>query len=241
MKAIILDDELHCVNSLDTLLNQYTEVTVVAKFSNPLTAIKEMNRIQADILFIDIEMPHLNGFEVINIFKPHPWHVIFTTAYDEYAVKAFKVEAIDYLLKPIAKHDLIEAIEKCGRKNETNSVEKIPEPFVARMEKIAVPSLAGLELISAQDILYLESDSNYTSVYMLNQERIVVSKTLKSFEEMLQPFGFMRVHHSFIVNPNLIKRYVRGDGGYLIMENDQHINVSRARKEDLLRLINQGF
>jgi two-component system LytT family response regulator len=239
MKAIIIDDELHCITTLKTMLSKYTDVKIAAHYSDPLEAAKTMNDVEADILFIDIEMPHLNGFELLNLFPGNSWNVVFTTAYDDYAIKAFKVSAIDYLLKPISKTDLIDAIEKC-RKNHKNN-HKIKEsfrgPFNERVQKIAIPSLAGLELIVANDILYLESDSNYTIVHLSDKNQIMVSKTLKSFEDLLYPFGFIRVHHSFMVNSNRITRYVRGDGGYLIMENGMHINVSRSRKEDLLSMI----
>lgn len=239
MKAIIIDDELHCITTLKTMLAKYTDVKTAASFSDPLEAAKSVHEVEADILFIDIEMPHLNGFELLNLFPANPWNVVFTTAYDDYAIKAFKVSAVDYLLKPISKTDLVAAIEKCRQNHKSNHKikETIRGSFNDRVRKIAIPSLAGLELIVANDILYLESDSNYTVVHLSGKNQIMVSKTLKSFEDLLYPFGFIRVHHSFIVNSNRITRYVRGDGGYLIMENGVHINVSRSRKEDLLALI----
>lgn len=170
-----------------------------------------------------------------------PWKVIFTTAYDEYAVQAFKVHAVDYLLKPIAKSDLLASIERCKLIDAQVMQERIQKSMASelhpRMQKLAIPSLAGLDLVAFDDVLYLESDSNYTHVYLRDDQPILVSKTLKSFESQLVPHGFVRVHHSFLINSNHIKRYVRGDGGYLIMSNDQHINVSRSKKEDLLKII----
>ncbi len=245
MKAVIIDDELHCVNALQTILKQSSDLTIVGTFTDSLAAAKEIRSLEADILFIDIEMPFLNGFEFLNLFPDLPWKVVFTTAYDEYAVQAFKVHAVDYLLKPIAKSDLTKAIDRCKSSDQNEMKERIQlsmqNDLKSRVQKIAVPSLAGIELVDPADILYLESDSNYTHFILRNGEKMMVSKTLKSFEPQLVAFGFLRVHHSFLVNTQLIKRYVRGDGGYLIMEDGSSINVSRSRKEELLRVIHPNM
>ena len=242
MRAIIIDDEVHCTRSLNTMLERYTHVEVIQIFTDPLEAVKTLRTIDAEILFIDIEMPFLNGFELLNLFPDMPWKVIFTTAYDSYAVKAFKVNAIDYLLKPIAKTELINAIAKCNSNNGKSNADKIVKSFHnefhSRVRKVAIPTLAGLELVNPENISHLESESNYTRVHLSSGETLLVSKTLKFFESQLEIFGFVRVHHSFIVNVAQIKRYVRGDGGYVIMDRDNtHINVSRSRKDALLQLI----
>ncbi len=237
MKAIILDDEIHCIKSLTMMCSKYTDVEVVQTFSDPIKALKEINSIEADILFLDIEMPFVNGFEFLQIFDDYPWKVVFTTAYDQYAVRAFKAHAISYLLKPIAKADLLDAIQQCQIITESQNKERIDtsvSTFEGRIRKVVIPSLSGLELLSPDDILYLKSDSNYTIFILKDGSEILVSKTLKSFENQLFRLGFLRVHHSYVVNINLIRRYVKGDGGYIVMENDHTINVSRARKEALL-------
>lgn len=242
MKAIILDDEVHCIKALKMMCKKYTDVQVVQSYSDSVTAMKEIRNIEADILFLDIEMPFINGFEFLQLFEIYPWKIIFTTAYDEYAVKAFKVRAVDYLLKPISKDDLLSAINLCSEVSKDQIQDRISttvnNELYSRINKIVIPSLSGLELIVAQDIYYLKSDSNYTILKKSDGSQILVSKTLKSFENSLRGLGFLRIHNSYIVNLNAIKRYVKGDGGYVVMENEDHINVSRSRKDELLKLIN---
>ncbi len=235
MKAVILDDEQHCVESLATMLSKYTQAEVVAEFTDSTEAAEKLESLEFDVLFIDIEMPHLNGFELLTLFPDATWSVIFTTAYDEYAVKAFKINAIDYLMKPIASSDLIAAVKKVKKtRDKVSHLNRISlNPFKDRMEKFAIPTLAGLEMINVGDVEYLASDSNYTHI-VLGETKYTASKTLKYFEEILQPFGFIRIHYSCLVNPNKIKRYVKGDGGYVIMENGKNLSVSRSRKEELL-------
>lgn len=245
MKAIILDDEKHCVQTLETLLKKHTSIEVVATYLDPLKAIKSIHATSFDILFLDIEMPHLNGFEFLSLFPDNSWHVVFTTAYDEYAVKAFKINAVEYLMKPIASSDLKSAISKIESGNITadSQASKFPwgmmKSLQARMQKFAIPTLAGLEMLQVMDVEYLESDSNYTHIVLNGEEKHTASKTLRYFEQLLEPYGFLRIHNSYLVNPNRIKRYVKGDGGYVIMESGKDLPVSRARKEGLLNSLNR--
>lgn len=243
MKTVIVDDEMHCIESLTSMLEKYTSVKVLQTFESPLEAVKKLPELQFDILFIDIEMPHLNGFELISLFPLSEWQVIFTTAYDEYAIKAFKVNAIDYLLKPIAKDDLLKSIEKCETStgiSEISSRANMQSHFRDRLKKIAIPTLGGLDMLSIDSITYLESDGNYSKVKVKSGTEILVSKTLKYFDDILSPYGFIRIHNSYLINPNNIQRYVRGDGGYVVMDNGSMLNVSRSRKELLIRTLQGG-
>ncbi len=241
MRAIIIDDEAHCIDSLSIMLERYTDVTVIKTFDSSVHAAKELLQLQAEILFLDIEMPFINGFELLTMFSKTPWKVVFTTAYDEYAVKAFKYNAIDYLMKPILREDLERTIEKLKKAIHADAPnlneDQLIKEFSYRIKKIAIPTLAGLQMIALDDIIYLESNSNYCDIHMIGNHQYRVSKTLKIYEKKLSFYQFIRVHHSFVVNPNHITRYVKGDGGYLIMEDDTIINVSRSRKEALLKII----
>ena len=242
MHAIILDDEKHCIETLESMLGKYTDITIARTFTDPIEALKAVRQINADILFIDIEMPHLNGFEFLAAVPDHQWQVIFTTAYDAYAVQAFKIKAIDYLLKPISRQDLIAAVEKCrtnlDAKEPMRPISDLSTSLSARLKKIAVPTMAGLELLPVEKVVYVVSESNYVNILLANGEKLLVSKTLKTFEAQLTPYGFIRVHHSYLVNPDYIQRYVRGDGGYLVLENGETISVSRSRKQYLLEKLN---
>ena len=247
MKAIIIDDERHCIDSLSIMLGRYTDIDVVHIFESSLQAAKELGSIEADILFLDIEMPYINGFELLTIFPEVPMKVVFITAYNEYAVKAFKFNAIDYLMKPIVKEELLETMEKIENLVAVESTqatvplstELLVQQFAPMIRKLAIPTLAGLEMILIEDISYLESKSNYCTLHMIDGKKHMVSKTLKLFEKKLVPYLFIRVHNSYVINPNHITRYVKGDGGYLIMDDGANISVSRSRKDELLKIINE--
>ncbi len=243
MKAIIIDDEQNSIDSLSIMLEKYTDIDIVNTYNNSVEATKTLAYDEADILFLDIEMPHINGFELLSIFPTMPWNVIFTTAYSDYAIKAFKVNAIDYLMKPILKEDLLNAIKKV-KNHIKNGVMKIDSnllmsKFQYKISKLALPTISGLEMITIDDISYLEAQSNYCIIHMIHNKKHTVSKTLKLFENRLAQYNFIRVHNSYIINPNHISRYIKGDGGYLIMDNNTNIPVSRSKKEALLNIINE--
>lgn len=184
----------------------------------------------------------MNGFELLQQFSEIPFEVIFTTGYDAYAIKAIRFSALDYLLKPIEKDELVKAVAKVQARP-VHPVNQQLDILLERLagkpiglQKIALPSLEGFELVMVDNILRCESDSNYTYVYLKNGRKVLVSRTLKDIEELLEGHSFMRVHHSHIVNLNEIERYVRGEGGYLIMSDSSSVNVSRSRKDALLKV-----
>lgn len=188
-------------------------------------------------------MPEMNGFELLQQLANVNFDVIFTTAYDEFAVKAFKASAIDYLLKPIDKEDLILAVSKV---KDTRNVFIQPEQMDilykainnkhTLKERIAVPTQEGLHFVKIKEIMYCISDSNYTNIHLYNKKKILVSRTLKEIEEMLIDNGFLRIHNSHLINLQKIEKYVRGDGGYVIMDDQTTLSVSRSRKEVLLTI-----
>ncbi|MFT4779864.1 MAG: two-component system LytT family response regulator [Flavobacteriales bacterium] len=242
MKAVIVDDEKHCSATLKYEIERsIPELEVVEIFQNPLEALKALPTMELDLLFLDIEMPHLNGFELLQKLGKIEFGVIFTTAYDEFALRAFKHSAVDYLLKPVSSEDVKQAVDKYKEAGMGSVSEMQLQILFNRLEgkgftKIALPSSEGLDFVSPESIMHCESQSNYTKVFFKERKRILVSRTLKEIEEMLDGNGFFRVHHSHIVNLNYISKYVKGSGGYLVMDDGTQIPVSRSRKESLMVL-----
>lgn len=247
IKAVIIDDEQHSIETLKWKLENYCpDVQVEAAFDNPAKGVEYLKNNPPDLLFLDIEMPMLNGFDVLEeLGKEIRFDIIFTTAYDNFGIQAVKFSALDYLLKPVQNKELKEAIEKHTRK----SLHRVPAEQIdallgnvkaekkGRLGKIALASKEVIEFVDAQDIICCEANSNYTNLYLEGDKRKVISKTLKEFEDMLSPHRFFRPHHSFLVNLNRVKEFVRGDGGFLVMENKMKIPVSKNKREDLLDLL----
>ena len=244
INSIIIDDEQHCLETLQWQLEKYTpSVKVLRAFNKPTEALEYVKKNAVNLIFLDIEMPVLNGFEFLNKLENIQFDIIFTTAYDEFAVKAFKASAIDYLLKPIDKEDLVNAIKKVENKRsqfisdpQLEILNNSYQPNNTVRDKIAVPTQEGLHFIKVKDIICCISDSNYTYIHLTNQTSILVSKTLKEIESVLSDQGFLRIHNSNLINLEQIKKYVRGDGGYVVMEDNRELSVSRSRKDTLLKI-----
>lgn len=245
MKIAILDDETHCVESLVLYLTRlYPELVIVYKSTKPVEAVEVLKRIKVDLLFLDVEMPMMDGFEFLERFNDLNFDVVFTTAYSQYAVKAFRAQAINYLLKPIDEDELKEVVIQCmDKKKENNStsteinqlLEYLKKEDVLK-SKIAIPTSDGLEFIEVSDIIYCNSQSNYTSIVTVSGKPKIISRTLKEVEKSLEKFLFLRVHQSYLINPNHMKKYSRNDGGYLIMVNDQRIPISQSKRNSVIDL-----
>lgn len=243
MNVLIIDDEKNGVTSLQLLLKKYcTGVNVIGLAYSAEEGIARILDLKPDLIFLDIEMPASTGFDVINATsQAHDYEVIFTTAYDQYAIKAFKAHAVDYLLKPIDSDELKAAIREAERKiqlkraeGSKSEVEVLLKNLAYSSKKISIPTSEGLILVNAEAILYLKSESNYTMVFLKNEQRILVSKTLKSMEDQLKYYSFCRVHTSYLININEVEKYLKGDGGTIILKNKVSIPVSRSYKQDLL-------
>jgi len=192
------------------------------------------------IVFLDIEMPGMNGFEMLEKLPAIDFEIIFTTSYDQYAIKAIRFSALDYLLKPIDREELQKAVQKVIERSHHPFpqqleilLQKIHQP-ISSAQKIALPSMEGLQMIDVNSIISCASDSNYTIFFIRNKKKIVVSRTLKEIEEMLEEYPFLRVHNSYLINLNEIDKYIKGEGGYLVMSDGSNIDVSRSKKETLL-------
>ena len=244
MNAIIVDDEKHCREVLALLLQKHCpKVAIQAICPDAVTALNEIARKPPDILFLDIEMPDMNGFEMLEKISEPDFAIIFTTAYNEYAIKAIKHSALDYLLKPVDKDELIVAVKKVQKtktQKDSARVGSLLEILDSKKSsrRIAVSTLEGLIMVNIDDILFCESDSAYCKLFFLEQTRpLVISRTLKEVEEVLQGNDFCRIHHSYVINMKFVDRYIRGEGGEVIMKNGVHLPVSRTRKQEFLSLL----
>ncbi len=236
LKAIIIDDEERARSGLQTLLTNYCPtVSIVASCGSVPEGVLMINKLRPDMVFLDIEMPEYSGFDLIGFFRDVDFEIIFVTAYNEYALKAFEVAATDYLLKPVDIDKLRVAVEKAENKrqhaNMQNRLEVLKDGLSSgQFNKIALPASDGLLFIETADIVYLEADGAYTDVWLKNGSKIVVSKKLKFFEDILdgRP-NFFRSHRSFIVNINFLKKYNKGENA-LTLDNGKTVIISRDRK-----------
>lgn len=240
MRAAILDDEPHNGQLLAHLLEQFfPEIQEVEQFTDSMEAVETFRANTPDLLFLDIEMPQLNGFDVLNRLMPQRLRVIFVTAYDKYAVRAFRYSAIDYLLKPIDVEEFKKAVQKALAEAPVQSDQVdlccAVRGMDALPDRLAISSQDGLQIIDTNDILHCESESNYTKIFMRNNQKILVSRTLKDLEELLDNEVFFRLHHSHLVNLRSVRRYLRGEGGEVILENNAQVPVARSKKEEFLR------
>ncbi len=246
VKAIIVDDEAKARRILEVLINENCpEVDIVDIAEDVPTAVKSINKHKPNLVFLDIEMPNYTGFQLFDFFEKPDFEVIFTTAYSDYAVKAFEVSAIGYLLKPIEIEQLVQVVNKYKNlKNKELSLQKRLEVLKINIgnedqgvQKIALPVSDGLLFVAVEELLYLKADGSYTEIYMVGANKILVSKNLKEFEGLLSNSLFFKAHRSYIINLSRVKQWVRGDGGYLIMENGDEVSLSKERREDFIKSI----
>lgn len=242
--AIIIDDEAKGRLALRKKLQSYCpDVKILAEAADGIEALSVIEKHHPQLIFLDIEMPKMNGFEMLNAVKEKDFQIIFTTAYDQYAIKAIKYAAFDYLLKPVDIEELKCAIARI-EVNETTQTKKQIELLQynighpkKQMNKLAVSTMNGLLFFEINDVIHLEAQSNYTYIYFTNKPKIIVSKTLKELEDLLPNDIFFRVHHSYLINLNYIKKYIRGDGGQIELENGILVDVSRRKKDEFLKAI----
>jgi two-component system LytT family response regulator len=245
IKAIIVDDEQHCIDALQTMLQKKCpEVTVLGGVNSVKEAKDLITELQPDVVFLDVEMPHQNGFELLKLFDKITFDVIFTTAYEQYALKAIKFNALDYLLKPFSVKELQDAVQKCvSRRNGQAETSTSPlEVFLQNMKtlhqthkKIALPTINGLVFMPVQNIVRCESTGNYTRIFFTDKKNLMVSRPLKEFEELLTDVDFFRVHNSHLINLQQMQSYIQGEGGFALMSDGTQVEISRRRKADFLK------
>ena len=241
LKAIIIDDEPDCVKLLALQLKMYCpQVQVVAGCTESETGYLKIKELLPDIVFMDIEMPVMNGFQLLEKISSIQFSLVFVTAYDQFAVKAFRFSALDYLLKPIDGKDLKAAVEKAEQRHwpQPQQLNLLKEQLHGGTknlpDKIALPYQNGVIFAEIKNVIYCESDNNYTRIYTVDGKKYLVAKTLGDIQEVLEERNFLRIHRQYLINLSHIKKYVRGDGNYVIMSNDQSIPVARNQKERLV-------
>lgn len=250
MRTLLVDDERHCLKTLQWELQQTCpELEVVGSCSSGEEALAVIRQLQPELVFLDIEMPGMNGFELLRQFDSLPFEVIFTTAYDHFAIKAFKVKAADYLLKPIDAQELRAAVSTVQQRRKQDpmpeSVQLLLDRLKFRSEEegmlVSLPASDGLDFVPVSNIVYCQSEGNYAHIHFQDRPKMLVTRTLKELEEQLPPGRFFRVHNSYLINLREVRRFVRNDGGYLVMSNGDSVRISRTRKEQLLNHFDKDF
>jgi two-component system LytT family response regulator len=241
--AILIDDEINNLKGLEQKIGKlFTDITIVHSFQKPEEAIQVIQKQQPDLIFLDIEMPRINGFELLAALKHIEFQVIFVTAYSEYAIEAFKQNAIDYILKPIDDKDLITAVNKAKAEIEKNNVAannhklvNLLTETISSTNKIIVPTQKGMSFIPQEEVMHLEGYEGYTKIHLINNTIITSSYSLGKFEKLLST-TFFKCHKSHIINLEKVRHFE--NEGYLVLEDSQRVPISRANKKTFLKLFN---
>jgi len=237
--AIIIDDEQDAIESLTWEINMFCkEIKIIDSFTDSEEAISAINYLKPDCIFLDIEMPKIDGFQLLSHLKFRDFDLVITTAYDNYALKAFKENAVDYLLKPVDSDDLIKVAEKIKR-NKLNkqlgfSIKDLLPNIEKKIKKIAIPLSGKVVFLNIEEIVYCKSDGNYTTLFLLDGTSYLYSKKIKDVYDSLNTEAIVRVHQSYLVNMNFVKEYIKNEGYYLILENTKTIPVSKPNRKFIL-------
>jgi two-component system, LytTR family, response regulator len=243
VRAILVDDEENALNALKQKILQHCDaVEILAACHLPEEAIEKINELQPDILFLDIEMPGMNGFSLLQKLTHKNVEVVFVTAYDHYAIKAIRYSALDYLVKPVDTDDLKSAVDRAVQKANSTLPNERLELLLDHLEKpqknlsrIAIPIHDGIQFIKVNDIIYLEAHANYTHVFATANMKYIVSRTIRDLEEILPPEIFVRIHNSHIININYLEKYIRGEGGQVVLSNGIVLDVAKRKKAEFLK------
>jgi two-component system LytT family response regulator len=248
IRCIIVDDEQHNIDNLCWLLQQYCpEVLVTGTAANAAAARELIMQHPPDLLFLDIQMPGGNGFDLLQSLPNRAFEVVFVTAYDHYGIQAVKFAAIDYLLKPIRMEELQAAVQKLtGRRQQQQNLQlenllQLVQHQANRAEhRIALPMAREIRLVKTMEIVRCESNNNYTTFYFRDGEKLLVARPIYEYDELLADYGFLRVHQSHLVNKAFIRSWIKEDGGYLLLQDNSVVPVSRQKK-DLLKQVIRGI
>ena len=243
LRAILVDDEANSLSALQQkLIEHCPQVNIVGTFTKPADCILAINTLKPDIVFLDIEMPGINGFNLLQLVNYKDFEPVFVTAYDHYAIKAIRFSALDYLVKPVDIDELRFSVERAEqKKNNASTNERLDLllDHVSNPKKdfkhIVIPSQDSLRFIRIDEIIYLEANMNYTHIYMSGKEKYVVSRTIKEYEDLLPESTFIRIHNSYIINKDYLEKYERGEGGQVIMSNGVRLDVSKRKKAEFLK------
>lgn len=249
MRTLIIDDEPDAINALKIIIEEFLpQLEIIGTYSDPLIARDELSKKKPDLVFLDINMPGLNGFELLESLPQRNFKTIFITAYDEYAIKAFKYSAVDYILKPIDIDELQQAVERALQtqinddgQNELKYRKLFESINNSPAEKLVISTYEGIYYIDPQDIIFIQADSAYSKIILKEAAPLLVAKGLKELEELLPATNFFRNHHSFLINLNFVRKYTRADGGNIEMNNGDQIPLARRKKNDFYELMKQVF
>lgn len=245
IKAIIVDDEPGNVTTLVKMLEMYcTNVELLGVANNIEQAATLIHKLEPDLLLLDIEMPNGSGFDLLNNLAPINFEVIFVTAFNDYAIQAFKYSAIDYILKPVSIVELKNAIARVKSRLENQQLNQRVDYLLNNLKtdsdskkKVGLPTIDGIIFEEVDNIMYLEADNNYTNVFFKDKKKELVSKSIADIEELLPKKTFCRVHRSYLININYVKKYFKGRGGYVVMDDEKSIEISSRKKEELFKLL----
>ncbi len=240
ISSVIIDDEQESRKAVSNILLKYcNDIEILGEADNVASGIRLIKNKQPDLVFLDIQMPDGTGFNLLESFNNINFHVVFITAYDQYAIKAIKFSAVDYILKPIDPQQLIDAVEKVRNLSPANiqSPERINTLLNNKREviKIALPTLNGYHFVKVRDIIRCEADNNYTNFFLNLGHTFLVTRTLKEYELLLKEESFVRVHQSHLINTNFVVQYIKGEGGTAIMSDGSEIDISRRKKDVFLK------
>ena len=247
IRCVLVDDEADSLEVIELLIKKHCpQVTVEASCNSAEKGMEAILRYKPDVVFLDIEMPNMNGFDMLENFDTLDFDIVFITAYHQFAIKAFRYSALNYLLKPVDLDELLETIRRIEKRAAPPVREqmellkdRINNPGKPLIARIALTTSFGMTFVDTADIVVCQSDSNYTRVHLVNGEKILVSKTLKEIDETLSGPDFYRIHNSYLINLHHIRKFVKGDGGYLVMVDETIVSISRTKKQEFLELFSK--
>jgi two-component system LytT family response regulator len=245
LQAILIDDEKNNRAALRKKIETHCpSITIVAECANGTEGLLAIEQHKPNVIFLDIEMPIMNGFTMLENLSQKEFEIIFTTAYNQYAINAIRFGAFDYLVKPVDVAELVAVVGRLQNKQQQHTAERLSilstqlqKKESNQVQKIAVATHQGLEIIPTDSILYLEAIGNYTQIHFVNDKPLTASKTLKEFEDLLQDIGFFRIHNASLINLSFVKKYIKGDGGQIQLTNNIVLDVARRRKDELMQLL----
>ena len=244
LKAILVDDEINSLQNLQQKLTEFCPaINIVVTAQQPEEAILFIHHYKPDVVFLDIDMPRMNGFKMIEEIEDIDFEIVFTTAYNHYAVDAIRISAFDYLVKPVSVKDLQKCVDRLTEhrirktKERLNILRQGLSDSKSQEDKIAVPTKAGIDFIKIKDILYVESDSEQSKIILADNHTLIVAKPLRELEEMLSGYRFYRINTPYLINLLSISRYIPGDGGDVLMQNGETIPVSKRKRDEFLKMI----
>lgn len=242
IRTLLVDDEQSCRDSVRMALEQYcADIEIVGEADSVENAVKLIGQHNPDLVFLDIEIKEGLGFDVLQAFNEINFNVIFITGHNHYAIKAFKFSAIDYLLKPFDLAELLAAVNRvriaAGKSGFSARLQLMRENEQTAKKKLALPTFEGLSMVLIEEILRCESDNSYTTFYLKNNQKLIVSRSIGEYEELLSPYQFFRVHQSHLINLKEVKNYLKDDGGIVVLTDGTQVPVARRRKEQLIEML----